>query len=181
MNFKTHLVQEVYSDYEPPVNVKKTVQVLLEYVPPEDLAHLESIVLTNTAALSRRRRRERRSSGAPLSHVLGRYYLRWKWEPAHIELYMDNILEDVSWYDLRLPVFRNMMFAKILYHEIGHHVQVISKAQCIKKEDFAEKFASRLFTRFFQKRYGHWRPWTKPILWALKNGGFVKSQKNIVE
>lgn len=181
MNFKTHLVQEVYSDYEPPVNVKKTVQVLLEYVPPEDLAHLESIVLTNTAALSRRKKRQRSSSQAPLSRVLGRYYQRWKGEPAHIELYVDNSLEGASWYDLRLPVFRNWMFAKILYHEIGHHVQVISNAQRVKKEDFAERYAARLLKRFCQERYGHLRPWTKPIFWSLKKVGFLKSQKNVVK
>lgn len=71
MNFKTHLVQEVYSDYEPPVNVKKTVQVLLEYVPPEDLAHLESIVLTNTAALSTQKEAGKKVVGGPAFPCFG--------------------------------------------------------------------------------------------------------------
>lgn len=175
---KKQIVQEAYRDYKPPVNVKKTVQVLLEYVPLEDLAHLESIVLTNTAALSRKRKRERRSSGAPLSRVLGRCYQRWKDQPAYIELYVDNILGDVSWYDLRLPMFRNLMFAKILYHEIGHHVQVISNAKLVKEEVFAEKYAVRLKKRLSRERYGHLRPWFKPIFWLARNIGLLKSKEN---
>ena len=157
MSQKRSLVQENYKDYIPQVNVKKTVQILLNYVPPEDLAHLQFIVLTNTAALSRARKRQRRSSGAPLSRVMGRCYQRWKGQPAYIELYVDNILKDVSWYDLRLPMFRNWMFAKILYHEIGHHVQVLSNAKLVKEEVFAEKYAASLKKSFSRQRYGYLR------------------------
>lgn len=181
MNVTRQLVQEVYSDYKPPLNVKKTVQILLKYVPPEDLANLQSIVLTNMAALSRKRKRQRSSSGAPICDVWGRYHPGWKKQPAQIEIYVDNILEGASWDDLWFPPFRNWMFAKILYHEIGHHVQLISNAKLVKEEAFAENYSDRLFTRFCQERYWYLRPWTKPILWALKKGGFLKSQKNIVK
>lgn len=174
MSQKRSLVQEIYKDYTPQVNVRKTIQILLEYVPPEDLAHLESIVLTNTAALSRRRKRQRSSSRAPLSRVLGRCYQKWKRQPAYIELYVDNILEDVSWFDLRIPMLRNWMFAKILYHEIGHHVQVISNSKLVKEEAFADEYALRLRRRYSHQRYGHLRPWFKPISWLLKKIGLVK-------
>ncbi|MGD9852061.1 MAG: hypothetical protein AB7T38_12405 [Nitrospirales bacterium] len=141
------MVQEIYKDYTPKVNVRKTIQILLEYVQPEDLAYLESIVLTNTVALSRRKKRQRSSSRAPLSRVLGRYYQKWKRQPAYIELYVDNILEDVSWFDRRIPMLRNWMFAEVLYHEIGHHVQVISNSKLVKEEAFAEKHADHLKKR----------------------------------
>ena len=136
------MIQEIYKDYTPEVNVRKIIQILLEYVPPEDLGHLQSIVLTNTAVLSRRRKRQRSSSGAPISRVLGRCHQRWKGQPAYIEIFVDNILSEASWYDLRIPMLRNLMFAKVLYHEIGHHVQVISNSKLVKEEAFADKYAA---------------------------------------
>ncbi len=175
---KNKLFRKRTGTIKPPVNVKKTFHVLLEYVPLEDLAHLESIVLTNTAALSRKRKRKRRSSRAPLSDVLGRCYQRWKDQPAYIELYVDNILGDVSWYDLRLPMFRNLMFAKILYHEIGHHVQIISNVKFVKEEVFAKKYAFRLKKRLSRERYWHLRPWFKPIFCLSRNIGLLKSKEN---
>src|SRR5680860_539394 len=126
------LIQEVYKDYTPSVNVKKTVQILLQYVSHQDLAHLQSIILTNTPALSRARKRQRSSSGASISDVLGRYHPGWKGQAAYIEIYVDNIFNDGSWYDLKLPVLRNLMFAKVLYHEIGHHIQVISNSKLVR-------------------------------------------------
>jgi len=50
MGLKKPLVQEVYKDFTPAVNVKKTVQMLLGYVPPEDLIGIHEIILTNTGA-----------------------------------------------------------------------------------------------------------------------------------
>ncbi|WP_342348468.1 hypothetical protein [uncultured Nitrospira sp.] len=168
------MVQEIYKDYTPEVNVRKIIQILLEYVPPEDLAHLQSIVLTNTAALSRKRKRQRGASGAPISRVLGRCQQRWKGQLANIEIFVDNILSDASWYDLRIPMLRNGMFANVLYHEIGHHVQVISNSQLVKEEAFADKYARRLKKRFVRQRYGHYRPLWKSFYWFIKKVGLVK-------
>ena len=174
MSQKRSLVQEIYKDYTPQVNAKKTVQILLNYVPPEDLAHLQSIVLTNTLALSRKRKRQRSSSGASISDVLGRYHPGWKGQAAYIEIYVDNILSDASWYELRIPMLRNLMFSKVLYHEIGHHVQVISNSQLVKEEAFADKYAHRLDKRFVRQRYGHYRPLWKSFYWFIKKVGLVK-------
>lgn len=174
MTQNTPLIQEVYKDYSPPVNVMKTVEVLLGYVPPKDLGHLQSIVLTNTGALSRGRKRERSSSGAFISQVLGRYHHGWKGQPAYIEIYVDNILDSASWYDLRLPMLRNWMLAKVLYHEIGHHIQAISNSKLVKGEAFAEKYAARLRKRFSQERYGYFRPLWKSFFWFIKKIGLVK-------
>jgi hypothetical protein len=93
----TPLIQEVYKDYTPSVNVKKIVKILLEYVPPEDLAYLQSIVLTNTAALSRERKRQRSSSGASIPLLGGLCTQTWKGQPAYIEIFVDNILNSGSW------------------------------------------------------------------------------------
>ena len=143
-------------------------------MPPQDLAHLKEIILTNTGALSRERKRHRGSSGAPISRILGRYSQRWKGQPAYIEIFVNNILEDVSWFDRRIPVLRNSMFAKVLYHEIGHHVQMISNSKLVKKEAFADEYALRLRRRFAQHRYRHIRPWYKAFYWFIKKIGLVK-------
>lgn len=175
MNQSTSLIQEIYKDYTPSVNVKKTVQILLQYVSPQDLAHLQSIILTNTAALSRARKRQRSSSGASISDVLGRCHYRCKGQLAYIEIFVDNILNSGSWYDLRIPMLRNLMFAKVLYHEIGHHVQVISNSKLIKEEAFADKYATRLKKRFLQQNYRYLRPFVpfllrllNPMLWFIR-------------
>ena len=65
-------------------------------------------------------------------------------------------------------MLRNLMFAKVLYHEIGHHVQVISNSKLLKKEAFADKYAARLIKRFLQQNYRYLRPFV-PFLLRLIN------------
>ena len=150
----------------------------MEYVPPQDLAYLQSIVLTKTAALSRERKRKRSSSGASIPFVGGLYTQTWKGQPAYIEIFVDNILNSGSWYDLRVPIMRKRMFAKVLYHEIGHHVQVISNSKLVQKEAFADKYAACLGKCFSQQRYRYLRPFLLPlinaILWFIRKIGLVK-------
>lgn len=166
MTQNTPLIQE--KDYTPPINALKTVEVLLGYIPAGDLVHLQSIVLTNTAALSRGRKRQRSSSGASISEVMGRYHPGYKEQPAYIEIYVDNTLDSGSWYDQRLPILRKMMFGEVLYHEIGHHVQYISKSKLVKREAFADKYAARLGKQFLQKSYRYLRPFV-PFLLPIIN------------
>ena len=167
----TPLIQEVYKDYTPSVNVKKIVKILLQYVPPEDLAHLQTIVLMNTAALSRERKRQRSSSGASILEVMGRYHPGYKEQPAYIEIYVDNILEGRSDFYLKLPFSRNFLFAEVLFHEIGHHVQYWSKSKLTDKEVFADKHAVELSRMFFRQHYWFLRPFKVPIMvlsWFMK-------------
>lgn len=181
MTQNTPLIQEVYKDYTPPINALKTVEVLLGYVPPEDLAHLQSIVLTNTAALSRERKRQRTSTGAPVSRVRGLYSQAWNRQPAYIEIFVDNTLNSGSWYDQKLPILRKMMFGEVLYHEIGHHVQYMSKSKLVKREAFADKYAARLGKGFLRQSYRYLRPFVpllllilNPILWLIGKISLVK-------
>ena len=165
------LIQEIYKNYMPPINVMNTVQILLEYVPSKDLAFLQTIVLTNTGALSRERKRHRRTSRAPISHVRGLYHQAWNLQPAEIEIFVDNTINCGSWYDLRIPILRKLMFAEVLYHEIGHHVQVLSNSKLTNKEVFADKHAVELSRMFFRQHYWFLRPFKLPIKvlsWFMK-------------
>ncbi len=168
------LIKEAYKGYTPQINVTKTIEILLEYVPPEDLAHLHSIVLTNTAVLSGGRKRKRSSSGSYLTQVLGRYHHGWKGQPAYIEIFVDNILKRGSWAEINIPMLRHWMFGKILYHEIGRHVQHMSNSKTVKEEAYAEEYTSRLKRCFSQQRYGHLRPLWKYFFWFIKKVGIVK-------
>ena len=60
MSLSKPLVKEVYMDYQPSVNVLKTINVLLECVPPQFLSGLDEVVLTNAGSLSRERRRRQK-------------------------------------------------------------------------------------------------------------------------
>ncbi len=178
MNQNTSLVQENYKDYTPPINVMKTVQILLEYVPAEDLASLQSIVLTNTEALSRERKRRRRTSRAPISHVRGLYHQAWNGQPAEIEIFVDNTLREVHSFFQKLSFCRNFIFAEVLFHEIGHHTQYISRSKLSEKEAFADNYEARLTKLFIRQRYGYLRIFRIPIrafLWLIKKMGVVKS------
>jgi hypothetical protein len=59
------------------------------------------------------------------------------------------------------------MFAKVLYHEIGHHVQVISHSKLVQKEVFADKYPVCLGKCFSQQRYRYLRPFLLPLINAI--------------
>ena len=54
------MIVENYHDYTPPPKTRETVELLLSYVPPEYLVGLQSIVLSNIEAFSRKERKVRR-------------------------------------------------------------------------------------------------------------------------
>ena len=103
-----------------------------------------------------------------MSLVMGRYHPGNKEQPAYIEIYVDNQLEGKSWYDLKLPILRNWMFANVLYHEIGHHIQYTSKLKLVKRENFAANYASCLRKNFSRQRYACFRPLFNAFYWGIK-------------
>ena len=164
-------IQELYKNYTPSVNVKKTIETLLLSVPSESLAGLGEIVLTNVSALSRELKRRRVSTGGRVSDVRGFYEPSGKEQPAQIYLFVDNILEGRSDFYLKLPFSRNFLFAEVLFHEIGHHVQYWSKSKLTDKEVFADKHAVELSRMFFRQHYWFLRPFKVPIMvlsWFMK-------------
>src|SRR4029077_17429505 len=45
---------------------------------------------------------------------------------ATVWLYVDNLASSAGWM-LRLPFFRYMTPADVLYHEVGHHIHTVHK------------------------------------------------------
>jgi hypothetical protein len=130
-------------------------------VPKKYLVGLETIVLTNRAALPRDKRRQKvwgRKRKVHLAEALGSYYRASKSSPATVWLYVDNILEaEASWWEW-IPVLRYMCPAEVLYHEIGHHIHAVHRPIYDGRENVAEDWSRRLFVNFCRKHYWYLFP-----------------------
>lgn len=148
---------ESYHDYVPPFDVAGAVVRLMEVVPPQGLAGLQSVVLTNKASLSRERRRTTtiaRNQKVKLSDVRGLYHPGWKGEPAWIEIFVDATLK--TWgtgWRLTRSIRHDMALGYVLYHEIGHHIHATCKPEFKEREDAADKWRHKLLTKHVRQRY----------------------------
>lgn len=158
MKYQGPVVREVYKNYLPPADVAKSISILLRYVPPVYLSGLSEIVLTNTGSLSRTRRREKTASGSPTPEVGGLYRQQWKGQSARIEIFVDNVLRGWPKLIIKIPFFRNITLADVLYHEIAHHIQSTLKPERSDREDFARKWELKLSRAFILKRYWYLQP-----------------------
>lgn len=154
-------IREFYRDYKPRLDVKRIVEELLTAVPPEYLAGLRSIVLTNRSALSRDQRRQKIRQGGrnhEFAKSQGAYYRATRSRPAAVWLFADNILDAIPKWFIRLPFVRYVVVGGVLYHEIGHHIHRTCRPIYRDKEAIAEDWSTKLGYRFFRKRYWYFRP-----------------------
>jgi hypothetical protein len=120
-----------------------------------------SVVLTEYAVAvtregSRPMRRNRR--GVPL----GRYHRAWNTEPAWIELIVDEIVTDIPARLGWLRVTRDLAFGRVLFHEIGHHLDATAGSVGRTGENGAERWEARLSRDHFRAHYGYLRPF-RPV------------------
>lgn len=154
-------IREFYRDYKPRLDAKRMVEELLTAVPSEYLTGLKSIVLTNRSALSRDQRRQKIRQGGrnhEFAKSQGAYYRATRSRPATVWLFVDNILDSLPGWALRIPMVRWVLVGSVLYHEIGHHIHRVHKPVYRDKEDVAEDWSAKLGFRFFRKRYWYFRP-----------------------
>lgn len=162
-------VVEAYKNYAPPIDALGAAQLLLSYVPQEYLRELAEIVLTNSATLSRQRRRGRVKSGSRLTQVRALYYEPWNGHPARIEVFVDKTLDYCPSLLLKLPIMRSFVFSEVLYHEIGHHIQFLQgKSSGRQQEKLAEQYERKLFDLFVNQRYWYVWPFIATVRWAWK-------------
>jgi hypothetical protein len=86
-------IVEAYKNYLSPFDAAKTVRLLPRYVPPQYVAGLKTIVLTNQQAMSHDQRRRKlwsRRRKVPMTRVRDRYFQAWKGNPAWFELFVDK-------------------------------------------------------------------------------------------
>jgi hypothetical protein len=164
-------IVESYRDFEPKAQIRKTVDDLLNTVPPEYLVGLKKIVLTNRSALPRDKRRQKvwgRGRKYRLAESLGSYSRAWKSSPATVWLYVDNIVSAVPPWVLRVPLLRFVILGDVLYHEIGHHIHAVHRRVYAGKENVAEDWSRKLRGRFLRRRYWFLMPILYPISYLIK-------------
>ena len=151
-------IVESYRDSQPPMNFRETVETLLRYVPPKYLIGLKTIVLTNQAGLTTKKRKQRMWSRNRKGACLGSYQHASKSSPAAVWLYVDNIVESgISWWN-RVPVLRHVVMSHVLHHEIGHHIHAVHRPAHEEKEDVAEDWSGRLTRGFYSRHYWYLYP-----------------------
>lgn len=171
-------IVESYREFEPPSGFRRTIETLLQYVPPKYLIGLKSVVLTNRAGLTRNKRKQKvwsRNRKVRLAEALGSYSHSSKSSPSTVWLYVDNIVETgfASWY--RIPILRYVVACNVLYHEIGHHIHAVRRPIHEEKENVAEDWSSKLGGNFYRKHYWYIYPFlyvlarlTSPIFRRLR-------------
>ncbi len=170
MDSKDTEIREFYNGYRPPRYAFKTVQTLLRSVPEKYLVGLECIVLTNQSGHPRRYRLGKVKSRKwrfPQSLVIGRYHPAHPGGRAWIELFIDKLTVAVSQYSW-IPFIREVVFAHVLFHEIGHHIHTTVAPEHHEKEDVADSWRGKLTWNFVRKKYWYLVPVRKPLGRFLK-------------
>jgi hypothetical protein len=163
-------IVEAYRDYSPPPTVRQLIQDLLKTVPPRYLVGLETIVLTNRAGETRDRKRQKvwsRNRKIKLADALGYYEASTRSSQASIVLHIDHILKGVEPWELKTPL-RYGPLAKVLYHEIGHHIHAERKPVFKGKEDVADGWSGKLLGLFYRRHYWYLMPLFYPLRMYMK-------------
>ena len=157
---------EQYESLTPTFPVARVVSRLLSSVPVEYLRGLQSIVLTDSTRASAKKLRV---SGRTIreKHCLAFYHVATPKRSAWIELFVDNIVAEWPSWAIRLSLLRDVVLAKTLFHEIGHHIEASVRG---RRPDDAERYAEiwvkKLSRGYFRKRYWYLIPLILPLSYA---------------
>lgn len=161
-------IHEDYATYIPPAWVRPTVLRLLSSLSEPLLQGLASIVLTDSptavgrGGLGRRQRKNRRRI------LLGRYHPGWDGHKPWIEIVVDTSVDDLPWRVSRFQFAQDLFIARVLFHEIGHHLHGTIGSAERGGEPSAEAWRRRLSALYFKKRFWYLRP-AAPFLLRLVN------------
>jgi hypothetical protein len=156
-------IREAYRNYSPPKWVRPTVERLLAGA-AAPVSQLGAVVLTNGAAVGEGKTRRVAGRKYRRDVCLGFYRRKHGSEPASIELVIDNTIAGLRFPFLRFELFREIVVARTLFHELGHHLDATIGAPARSGEAAAEAWRYRLSQEYFQKQY--W--WLKPLARILR-------------
>lgn len=147
-----------FSNYSPKFNVTAVASRMIASIPKNYLLGLDAIVFTNLDSLPRKRRTsatKSRGRKVRIARAAGLYHPNWQGKPAWIEIFVDQTMADKGVIGLwsRMPFFRDILFSRVLFHEIGHHIHATARPEFREKEDVAERWQERLLRNYFHSRY----------------------------
>ena len=154
-------VKDDFRKYTAPAWVAPTVIRLIQSVPPTRLIGLSSIVLTESAATAKVQIRRRAGRKHRPKDRLGFYHKAWRGGAPIIHLIVDNILDHGG--NAWLQMKRDVLIADVLFHEIGHHLNVNVGLIARNEEASAEAWSLRLWQRHVRKRYSFLIPLVRTI------------------
>jgi len=97
-------IRENYKEYQPPSNIRRTVEKLLSSLPERYQSGLESVVLTNAGAVSRGKTNRIRGKKYRQQECGGFYHHRYKGDPAWIEIIVDNVIATTPAMAMKVPL-----------------------------------------------------------------------------
>jgi hypothetical protein len=166
-------IYENYKDYEPPGYAYPTISKLLSNVPNHYLSGLQSVVLTNSAAIGDGKTRRVAGKKYFRRECLGFYHPKRKGEEPWIEIVVDNVMADFFRPDMpkilaRISFLQKMAFSDTLYHEVGHHIDHTIGAPAPSGEAAAEAWKDRLVVSYFKKHYRCLMPILRLVIGLLR-------------
>jgi hypothetical protein len=161
-------IHESYEGYEPHPAVRKCVTRLLEGLPPGHLAQLQSVVLTNAAAIGKGKTRRVRGRKYAKNSCLGVYHHADRHHGAWIEIVVDNVIGWLPHSMLRWNLFADDLFAKTVFHEVGHHLETAIGSPSKTGEKAADTWAELLRRNYLRERYWIQRSMIRPLVPLLR-------------
>lgn len=156
-------LREDYQSYKPPAWVSKTVTQLLESLSGQHVGGLSGIVLTESALIGKGRTGRIAGRKYAMKDCLGFYHPRWQAEPPAIFLIVDNILAGTPPLFWRLPFSRDIFLGRVLFHEVGHHINDTVGSLAGGEEASAVEWERRLWRIHVWTKYWYLRPVFKPL------------------
>lgn len=128
-----------------------SVSNLLAETSPKYLAGLDWILVIHADSLSRtdRIRIQRRGD----DQVLATYFPRVRRKRAHIEIYTVGMQRSKHSRNLLIPAFRDVFVARVLFHELGHHIASEIEPAHANLEAVAETWRRKLADRALRARF----------------------------
>ena len=140
-------------------------QARLAAVPAAHLSNVQAIVLTDAASVGAGRTQRVRGRKFDRRACLGFYHPKQPGSAASIHIVVDNVVASgAAPFLLAFAPLREQMLANVLFHELGHHLDVTIGAAAPGGEAAADDWSRRLSRAYFRRRY--W--WLRPIAQVLR-------------
>jgi hypothetical protein len=146
-------INENYDNYVPPTWVKPCVARLLASLPSGYLSGVEAIVLTNASTQAKTKVERKHGRKSRVRNRAGHYMPATTGRAACITLVVDTILGRGPGRARRLGFVQDTVVGRVLYHEVGHHLDATMGAPARTGEAAADAWADRLIGVHLEKTY----------------------------